>query len=174
MDTASQPTTAMQACPRSACAPVWSLAGMYVVAAAVGTLAGAGLAAFNAWGETTATKAAMLAGVCVLGTAMLVLGSARAMNFGMIATKSNASPTVQPTILTGMSTARMLLSLVVGLGVYLLVKPEGKTFWVAFLLGGLLSLLVETAWSLRWLRAASVHAHSHPAGAPAPAPEVGS
>ncbi len=176
MDKTSLPTHAQQRCLSGSClrARTWPLAGMYLAAASIAALAGGGLAAFNAWGSGNGVMPALLGGACVLGTALLTLGALRAMNFGMVATKANPHPTVQPTMLTGMSTARMLLSLVVGLGVYLLLKPEGKTFWVAFLLGGLLSLCVETAWSVRWLREAALSTDSQPAGAPAPAPEVGS
>ncbi len=162
----SLPTLQTPACtPSCTCAHVWSLVGMYAVSAAVGAVAGGGVAAFNGWGaESDPVRAAGLAGTAVLATSLLVLGVFRAMNFGMIATKAAPSPTVQPTILTAMSAARMMLSVVAALGLYLVLKPEGKTFWVAFLLGGLLSLLVETAWSIRWLRAAAASSPSAASG----------
>lgn len=171
MDTMSLPTLQTPACtPSCTCARVWSLVGMYTLSAAIGAVAGGGLAAFNGWGaESDPVRAAGLAGAAVLATSLLVLGAFRAMNFGKIATKAAPNPTVQPTILTAMSATRMMLSLVVGLGLYLVLKPEGKTFWVAFLLGGLLSLLVETAWSIRWLRASAASSPSAASG-----PEVGS
>ncbi len=151
---------------------MWSLAGMYVVAAGVGSLAGGGLAEFNTWGQGDAVKAAIIAGVCVLGTSLGILGGLRAIRFGVVPTKSHPNPTVQPTMLAAMSVSRMMLSLVAALGCFLLLKPEGKTFWVAFLLGGLLSLVVETAWSLKWLRA--IAATSPDASPSQDGPEVGS
>lgn len=171
MDTMSLPTLQSPACTTTCtCARVWSLVGMYTSSAVVGAIAGGGLAAFNGWGaEHDPVRAAGLAGAAVIVTSLVVLGGFRAMNFGMVATKAAPNPTVQPTILTAMSAARMMLSLVAGLGLYLLLKPEGKTFWVAFLLGGLLCLLVETAWSIRWLRASAASSPSATGG-----PEVGS
>ena len=90
MDTMSLPTLQTPACtPSCTCARVWSLVGMYAVSAAVGAVAGGGVAAFNGWGaESDPVRAAGLAGAAVLATSLLVLGVFRAMNFGMIATKA--------------------------------------------------------------------------------------
>ncbi|MFO0832070.1 MAG: hypothetical protein U0637_09520 [Phycisphaerales bacterium] len=165
MDAMSLPIHPQQSSCSCAGARVWFLAGMYALGAVVGAIAGGGLAAFNGWGAEGGSgsgtlAASVLAGGSVLVTALAVLGVFRAMRFGMVATQTNPRPSVQPAMLTGMSAARMLGSLVVALGVYLVFKPEGRAFWVSFLLGGLLALMIETAWSVRWLRAGACNATS--------------
>jgi hypothetical protein len=51
------------------------------------------------------------------------------------------------------STARMLISLMVGVLLYFLMSLEGRTFWTSFLLAGLFALLAETTWAIRIINA---------------------
>lgn len=60
----------------------------------------------------------------------------------------------------GAGVARMLASLGLGLALYLILQPEGKTFWATFLVCNLLCLVVETAWGM--VTNQRVHGESRP------------
>jgi len=50
------------------------------------------------------------------------------------------------------SALRAGVALFDGLFVALIFKPDPRTFWVSFLLSGLLCLVLETAWSMLAVR----------------------
>ncbi|MEK6702758.1 MAG: hypothetical protein AABZ53_10880 [Planctomycetota bacterium] len=50
--------------------------------------------------------------------------------------------------------ARMLVSLLLAMVVFMMAAPEGRTFWFGFLASGLLCLVVETWWGMAAVRAA--------------------
>jgi hypothetical protein len=45
--------------------------------------------------------------------------------------------------------ARMFTALFAGLIVYMMLRPEGRTFWVTFLAAGLAALVAEAVWAIR-------------------------
>lgn len=49
------------------------------------------------------------------------------------------------------SGARLMLAITLGCLVYFSSTPDAKTFWASFLLAGLVSLVTETAWTIRAL-----------------------
>ena len=114
----------------------------------VGSAVIAGVAAYFIGGmagwasPTRALEAATMgAGSCLVAAlvAVAVLALAR------------MSDATRGVIILAASVARLLLSLLLALALFLLFNPEGKTFWVAFLVAGLLAIAVEAAWGVREL-----------------------
>ena len=121
-----------------------ALGARLVVGAAVGCLACAGFAAMGEWGSAPriAAGAGMALG-CWLFAAVAGVTLLKAFTGGRT---DRLAPAVM-----GESFGRMLLALALGLGVFLLAQPEGKTFWFSFLAAGLVSLMAETAWAMKTL-----------------------
>jgi hypothetical protein len=125
---------------RHALAP---LAFGIIGSAAVAAVSTYGVAGMAGW--TTGAKAiqatAMGAGSC-LAAAMIALA---------ILALARTSDAARGMLILAASVARLLMSLLFALALFLLFNPEGKTFWVAFLLAGLLAIAVEAAWGVREL-----------------------
>lgn len=109
--------------------------------------------------QPLAAKAAVLAAVSIL------IGAAHGL-FVLVLAARQAIERL-PMLIVASGVIRMFVALAVGLTLYLILTPEGKTFWAAFLIGGLLSLLVETAWGLSAVR------RLFPATPASPSPESG-
>lgn len=94
--------------------------------------------------QPVAAKAAALAALCIL------IGAAHAL-FVLFAAARQAIERL-PMLIVASGLIRMFVALAAALALYLILNPEGKTFWASFLLGGLLSLLVETSWGMSAVR----------------------
>lgn len=91
-----------------------------------------------------AAKAAFFAALCVL------FGAAH----GLFVLFAAARQVIErlPMLIVASGLIRMFVGLAAALVLYLILNLEGKTFWASFLLGGLLSLLVETCWGMSAVR----------------------
>lgn len=121
-----------------------TLGARLVGAALAGCAACAGLAMVGAW--TQPERIALGAGLafaCWLFAALAGVTLLAVFTGGRVDRLAPA--------LLGESFGRMLLALTAGLGTYLLAAPDGKTFWISFLVAGLVSLIAETAWAMRTL-----------------------
>jgi len=62
------------------------------------------------------------------------------------------SKTVKPEsfalVVVGSGVARMLIALALTLAAFMLINPEGKSLWTAFLLTNLFALIAETTWGV--------------------------
>lgn len=121
--------------------PLVPLAAGVVVASCVGAAGAMAAASAAAW--TSGREAGLAAGValacvlvaCVAGSLVVSLvagGDARRVAPGVVAA----------------GVVRMIASLGLGLTLFLVIKPDGRTFWTAFLVSNLLCLAVETAWGM--------------------------
>lgn len=119
-----------------------SLLMCMVSSALLGGLAAGMLGISAGWVETRgavlAVGLAVLSGLSTLGLTLGLVGPAvrqKSRNFGLVL------------IMAGMF--RGLVSILAGLGLFMALNPEGKTFWTAFLAVGGLVLVAETAWGMR-------------------------
>lgn len=112
-------------------------------ACVVGAVLGAGLSLMVPWvtRAESAWGAAASGSLCVLIAAVLAGAG--------LSVALRQSPKYAPVLVVGAGMARMLIALSLALMVFFLVAPEGKPFWVAFLLAGLLSIIVEAGWAVR-------------------------
>lgn len=123
---------------------VLALAASMLLCACMSGAGAYGLAGVAGWGgDPTA-----LAQAAALGAASCLVPALVASAVLVAALRTGTTPAF---VLMGASVARFLLSLLVGLGAFLLLHPEGKTFWASFLICGLLGIVVEAAWSVRLL-----------------------
>jgi hypothetical protein len=113
-----------------------------VGAVLVGTVLGGLFCMQLGWAEGRAlTTAAGLAGLVwlaasILAGQVLIIGTGLAVDrlgMGVLAS----------------SMARMFTALFAGLIVYMMLRPEGRTFWVTFLAAGLAALVAEAVWAIR-------------------------
>ncbi len=123
---------------------VLALAASMLLCAGVSGAGAYGLAGIAGWGAGSGE----LARAAALGAASCLIPSFVASALLVAALRTGTTPAF---VLMGASVARFLLSLLVGLGAFLLLHPEGKTFWASFLICGLLGIVVEAAWSVRLL-----------------------
>ncbi|MGH7133713.1 MAG: hypothetical protein ACREJO_17420 [Phycisphaerales bacterium] len=118
------------------------LAGIFG-ACVVGAVMGAGVSLMVPWVSRpeAAWGAAAGAAACVLIAAVLAGAG--------LSVAIKQQPKYAPVLVVGAGMARLLIALSLALMVFFLVAPEGKPFWVAFLLAGLLSIIVEAGWAVR-------------------------
>lgn len=67
-------------------------------------------------------------------------------------------PASAPVFIMGASFGRMIGALTIALSVYFIVQPEGRPFWIVFLLAGLGSLAAEVLWAVKSLAGEGAHA----------------
>lgn len=121
------------------------LIALLFASALFGALLAFGLAASAGFATPPlAAKAAALAAICIL------IGSAHALFVLLVAARQSIERL--PMLIVASGLIRMFVALAVALAIYLILNPDGKTFWASFLLGGLLTLLVETSWGLSAMR----------------------
>lgn len=134
-----------QSASQSRAPSVLPLAGVCLLAVVCSEVVAFGLGRFNVWAEHEALiLAALLSGAVVL--AGLVNGLV------VLTVGVRNTPERLPMLIVAAGVVRMLIGLFVGLAVYLIVRPEGRTFWFGFLIAGLVCLMVETAWGLAGTR----------------------
>jgi hypothetical protein len=122
-----------------------TLIALLLASALFGALLAFGLAASAGFAPLPlAAKAAALAAICIL------IGSAHGLFVLVVAARQSIERL--PMLIVASGLIRMFVALAVALAIYLILNPEGKTFWASFLLAGLLSLLVETSWGLSAMR----------------------
>lgn len=118
--------------------------------ALLGTVMGVG-AAILLWGQSPAV---VPAAAWAFGTwiAIGVFVSA------MLVLLTRGRPASAPLYIMGASFARMIGALSIALGVYFIAQPEGRPFWIVFLLAGLGSLAGEVLWAVKSLAGEGAHA----------------
>ena len=112
-------------------------------ACVVGTVASAGLSLLVPW----VVRAEAAWGGAAGGAACVLIAAVLAGAGLSVALRQSAK--YAPVLVVGAGMARMLIALSLALMVFFLVAPEGKPFWIAFLLAGLLSIIVEAGWAVR-------------------------
>lgn len=118
-----------------------TLAGGTMAAIGCGTGVALGLA--SAFGWATGRDLTLAIGLAV---ATVIVASMAGLALLVLMIGVDLSKIAQGTIASGI--CRMFVSLALALGVYLVISPEGKTFWTAFLTCNLLCLIAETAWGM--------------------------
>lgn len=124
---------------------IGKLIALLLACAFFGGLIGFGLGVSAGFAsQPLAAKAVALAALCIL------IGAAH----GLFVLFTAARQAIErlPMLIVASGLIRMFVALAAALALYLILNPEGKTFWASFLLGGLLSLLVETAWGMSAVR----------------------
>lgn len=129
----------------------------------VGGLLGLGLATAGGWHSVTSSWTPLQTVAAAAGCWIM------AALIGLILTSiiSKCEARKIPTAILVASAVRAGVALFDGLFVMFIYKPDPKTFWAAFLLCGLLCLVIETAWAmlvLRRVNASLEHRHSAPVG----------
>ncbi len=107
---------------------------------------GAGIA-----GQWAGSDAQALVIAALTPTAVWLVGAA--VGLILLTSMSQGQRVRLPIGVMASSTARMLIALIVGVILYFLMTLDGRGFWTAFLLSGLLCLVVETAWAIRTINA---------------------
>ncbi len=121
------------------------LIALLLASALFGALLAFGLAASAGFAPpASAARAAALAALCIL------IGSAHGLFVLVVAVRQSIERL--PMLIVASGLIRMFVALAAALALFLILNPEGKTFWASFLLGGLLCLLVETSWGLSAMR----------------------
>jgi len=86
------------------------------------------------------------------------------LGFVMVAAAAGAGPAKLATMVFAAGVVRMILSLSVGLALFMILGPEGRSFWTAFLVASLLSLVAETAWGMSTLKRMTAVPRGSPVG----------
>lgn len=137
--------------------PVAKLTAAVMTACKVAALATAGVAValgIATWGQDA--FAASIGAGCVALAAWVGVPILRAAR--------SKAPNQIPMFILAASSARLMLSLILGLIAFFVVKPVALPFWGAFLAAGLIGLVIETAWVVSALKKYNA---SVPAGAAA-------
>ncbi len=124
--------------------------GAVAFGALLGTVLGVG-AAILLWGQSPA----------LLPAAAWALGSwlgVGAFVAALLVLLTHGRPASAPLFIMGASFARMIGALTIALAVYFIVQPEGRQFWIVFLLAGLGSLAAEVFWAVKSLAGEGAHA----------------
>ena len=124
--------------------------GAVAFGALLGTVLGVG-AAILLWGQSPA----------LLPAAAWALGSwlsVGAFVAALLVLLTHGRPASAPLFIMGASFARMIGALTIALAVYFIVQPEGRPFWIVFLLAGLGSLAAEVFWAVKSLAGEGAHA----------------
>ena len=124
--------------------------GAVAFGALLGTLMAVG-AAILLWGQSPAL---FPAAAWALGS-WLAVGAFVA---ALLVLLTRGRPAAAPLFIMGASFARMLGALTIALAVYFIVQPEGRPFWIVFLLAGLGSLAAEVLWAAKSLAGEGAHA----------------
>jgi hypothetical protein len=131
------------------------LLAQVIAACVAGALLGAAAAYISGWGagdlQTIATA------TLVPMTVWIIAAAIGAMLLSVVTHKEPAKLGLG---VLASSTARMLISLMVGVLLYFLMSLEGRCFWTSFLLAGLFALVAETTWAIRIINASRVAAET--------------
>lgn len=119
------------------------LVGSVFAGVLMGVAAGYGVAQTAGWtsGSANPMSAPILAAIvwlfaAGLGVLMVIGGTAKVIERAGL-------------VVVAASFLRMITALMLGIGAYFALRPEGKTFWTCFLLAGLVCLVAETVWAMR-------------------------
>ena len=141
--------------PTSAAIRTGPLTAQVVAACVAGGLLGTGAGVAGKWagGDLQVIATASLIPT-VVWVAATIIGT---MLLGVVTHKE---PSKLALGVLASSTARMLVSLMVGVLLFFLMSLEGRCFWTSFLLAGLFALIAETTWAIR-----VINSHRAPARA---------
>lgn len=126
--------------PHHAPNPVRSLAMRLLIVLAASCLGSAAIVGGLSRGDGGFDPAAF--GAAGLGAAAVFVSGL--LGVSMFSVLSEGSPAKLPLAMMASSTIRLIGTVGLGLGLFLLAEPAGKPFWYGLLAAGLVSLVLET------------------------------